>query len=416
MIQNINIGLLSALNLLILFSYQWYIVNYFGTGTETDAFFASMTLPLLILNIVNSSLISIIVPALAKEPKKYQQKQAWKLIAKIGLHTSILAIALGFTTHIWSKLLFFGFDQKTLDIVVDLTGIQLLAMVLTMTSSVQYAFYNARDSFAYPELISVLSGLASLILLYFLLPEFGIIIATWLYAAKFAIQILILSYGLGLPSLNHDKNIPDINIWRKIRTLIIGNIYYKSDMLVDRYLLSSAASGSLSLYYLAQQIYGSLSQILGKALISPSIPLLSRYHAKKEKNLFLSTYKKKLYILTATSILALITNLLIWNSSSTYLSTLGSLSGSDIYNLSNLFFWLSGFFFGAVLGQMSASAFYACGDASTPTKISMVMYTMYLPLKVISYLYWGVSGLAISTSVYYLMNASLLTIGFIIKK
>jgi Na+-driven multidrug efflux pump len=39
--------------------------------------------------------------------------------------------------------------------------------------------------------------------------------------------------------------------------------------------------------------------------------------------------------------------------------------------------------------------------------MSMLTYTAYIPGKVIAFYYWGVVGLAIATSIYYMANLSL---------
>jgi peptidoglycan biosynthesis protein MviN/MurJ (putative lipid II flippase) len=66
--------------------------------------------------------------------------------------------------------------------------------------------------------------------------------------------------------------------------------------------------------------------------------------------------------------------------------------------------WLGGMFFGSGTGQLCASTFYAMGDTRTPTRLSIVTYTVYVPAKIGSFWVWGIEGLALSTSAYYLVN------------
>ena len=64
-------------------------------------------------------------------------------------------------------------------------------------------------------------------------------------------------------------------------------------------------------------------------------------------------------------------------------------------------------FLGGVGGQICSSSFYACGDTTTPTRMSMLTYTAYIPGKVAGFYFGGVMGLAIVTSIYYITNLSL---------
>lgn len=65
---------------------------------------------------------------------------------------------------------------------------------------------------------------------------------------------------------------------------------------------------------------------------------------------------------------------------------------------------LSGFFSGGILGSVISSAFYAKGDTKTPTRINTILFTIYLPLKFLAFSLYGITGLAISISTYYILN------------
>ena len=51
--------------------------------------------------------------------------------------------------------------------------------------------------------------------------------------------------------------------------LLLGTSYFKTDALLDRFLMSMAPSGELSLLYFGQQLYEIATWILGKALNIP---------------------------------------------------------------------------------------------------------------------------------------------------
>jgi len=61
-------------------------------------------------------------------------------------------------------------------------------------------------------------------------------------------------------------------------------------------------------------------------------------------------------------------------------------------------------FLGSILGQISSTSFYASGDTSTPTRLSIWTYTVYLPLKVLAFLRAGIMGLALATSALLIVN------------
>jgi putative peptidoglycan lipid II flippase len=65
---------------------------------------------------------------------------------------------------------------------------------------------------------------------------------------------------------------------------------------------------------------------------------------------------------------------------------------------------LVGFLVGGASGQVTATTFYAMGDTRTPTKLSIWTYSIYIPVKVIIFLHYGLLGLALTTSIYITVN------------
>ena len=86
----------------------------------------------------------------------------------------------------------------------------------------------------------------------------------------------------------------------------------------------------------------------------------------------------------------------------------GNISADNMKQLWWILIWLGGVLIGGAVGQICASSFYACGDTTTPTHLSIFTYTIYIPGKIVAFNLWGVKGLAIVTSAYYLINLFLL--------
>ena len=81
-----------------------------------------------------------------------------------------------------------------------------------------------------------------------------------------------------------------------------------------------------------------------------------------------------------------------------------NISAKNISELWWIMIWLGGMFVGGVAGQISSSAFYASGDTKTPTRIGIYSYTFYMPLKIVLFYFYGVQGIAIITSAFFLVN------------
>ena len=82
----------------------------------------------------------------------------------------------------------------------------------------------------------------------------------------------------------------------------------------------------------------------------------------------------------------------------------GGVTAENVYTLWLVMITLTGAFAGGVCGQMASGAFYAMGDTKTPTKVSAVIFTLYLPLKIAVFLGYGLIGLAVTMSAYFVIN------------
>lgn len=402
--QTIQLGTLSVANIGIAFLFQWYVLTQLGPGMETDALFAGMTIPQLVLAVISGSLMHVLVPLLAGEDEVRLRHDAWGFLVLVGGLFGLLAAILYVAAPWWVPLTVPGFSDAGLALTVDLTRIQLIGMVFAAINGVQWAAYHARQQFVWAEFTPILASAFALLLLIWALPRFGVIAAAWISVLRMGLQTLLLAPGMGKP-VWPDLRSPAISAaWQRIKPLLLGTAYYKTDPLVDRFLLSTASSGSLSLYYLAQQIYGAVSQVINKAIAAPLVPLLSKLHKAGDIEGFRRAYHRKLLQVGSISLAGLLILGLLGQALLTFLVGHGNVSADNVAELWWIMIWLCGMFIGGAMGQISSSSFYALGDTTTPTRIGIYSYTFYIPVKLALFYYFGVMGLALVTSMFFIVN------------
>ncbi len=399
--QTVQLGALSAINIGLAFLFQWYVLTHLGPGVETDALFAGMTLPQLVLAVISGSLMHVLVPLLAGEEKEQLRHDAWGFLVLVGAMFGSLAIILYATAPWWIPATLPGFNVAAQTLTVDLTRIQLIGMVFAAINGVQWAAYHARQQFVWAEFTPILASAFALGLLVVALPRYGVTAAAWISTMRMGLQTLLLAPGMGRP-VWPDLRSPAISAaWQRIKPLMLGSLYYKTDPLVDRYLLSIAESGSVSLYYLAQQIYGAVSQVTNKAISAPMVPILSKLYKAGDHYGFQRIYRQKLIHMTVLSCFGLLILGSIGQSILGLIIGHGHVSAENVKELWWIMIWLSGMFLAGGAGQICSLAFYSCGDTKTPVNVGMLTYTIYIPIKVMAFYIWGVIGLAMATSIYY---------------
>jgi len=414
--QTLQLGALSAANIGIAFLFQWYVITQLGPGLESDALFAGMTIPQLVLAVISGSLMHVLVPILAGESEERLRHNAWSLLVLIGGLFGFLSVVLYATAPWWVPFTVPGFDEAGKTLTVELTRIQLVGMVFTAINGVQWAAYHARQQFLWAEFTPILASTFALLLLVWALPHYGVIAAAWIGSLRMALQTLLLSLGMGRPVRPSLKSLAIQQAWYRIKPLLLGTAYYKTDQLIDRFLLSTASSGSLSLYYLGQQIFGAANQVLNKAIVAPLVPMLSKLYKAGDTAGFKRAYRRKLIQMAGISLFSL----LILGFFGQYLLSLlvgyGKLSSQNLELLWLMMLLMSGQFAIGNLGMIMTAMFYSVGDTKSPTIVGVVAYTLGVTIKILMFYYAGALGLALGVTIYFIISLSLMAQKIHVKK
>ena len=404
----LSLGALAGANLILVFLFQGFVLVKVGPGVETDALFAGMVLPQLVLAVISGSLMHVLVPYLAGEEENRVQQDTWGIFIVVGIAFGSLSAALYIFAPFWVPWIVPGFSPAGKTLTVALTRIQLIGVSFTALTGVLWAVYHARQQFLWAEFSPLLPNLLGLGCLIWALPRFGITAVAWILVLRTLFHLLLLLPGL--PAYRKpDWRSPNLSVvWRRIKPLLLGSAYYKTDLLVDRFLSSMAPAGGLSLLYLAQQVYGAANEIINKAIAAPMVPLLAGQAKSGNWTQFHGTYRKRLLwmgILTGGGYAALLLE------GKYFLGILighGGVTEQNIALLQSILICLGGVFIGGALGQILSTAFYAKTDTVTPTKIGAIVFTLGIMFKIFGFFLYGILGIAIGSSLHYLLAVAAL--------
>jgi putative peptidoglycan lipid II flippase len=400
----VALGILVTVNLALQFLFQWYIVVSLGAGVESDAFFGTMALPQFILLVLSGSLTMVLVPMISVYKGESFRKEAWNYFQGVGFLFGALALLLFVTAQWWVAWVLPGFKGEAYSLAVQLSKIQLLAMVFSAMLSLLWAVHSSLENFYFIEASSIVANLVTLIFLFFVLEWGGIYAAAWLSVLRVFLQMLFLTKALGPYQKPTLASASFKTAWAKLRPLLLGNFYFKTDMLADRYLASIGTGGELTLFNLAQQLYAAGNSILTKVLVNTMIPSLARKHANGDETGFGKLFKKRLLVGILVTVLLLLLIGVVGQWVLSLMFSFKNFAASDVHRLWWLLLLLGGFWVTALIGSITSGAFYAKGNTKTPTRLSVVAFTCYIPLKFYFYYQFGISGLALSISIYYIIS------------
>ncbi|MGI9168222.1 MAG: lipid II flippase MurJ [Pyrinomonadaceae bacterium] len=407
MTLTITLACLAGGNVLLTLLIQWCIITRLGIGSETDALFAGIALPQLILNIAASSLTLVLVPLLATKDESSFGQDAWAFLLAIGAIFALLALVFYATAGLWVRWLVPGFSPDSQALTVGLARIQLVTMVFAIAASVPISAWQARRKFVRAEVSSLISTLGALLMLLWLFPRYGVFAAAWSLGLRAGLQILWLLPGVMRPEWPQWKSPTVLEAWRRARRLLFSTAYYQTDTLVDRFLSSISQTGGLSSLYLAQQFYGAANLVGDRAIAVPMTPPLALAAQGGNWSTFKTLYRKRLLAMGILSSTIYLSLFFFGNAILRLLIGYGTVTAENVRLLWLMMISLGGFYLAGTMGQITSKTFYAMGDTRTPTRLSVLLYTVYIPAKIFIFFAYGLMGLAVTTSVYVAVTLAL---------
>ncbi len=399
-----TLAALAISNAVLAILMPWYVVTRLGVGIETDSYFASGALPQLIFLVVSFSLAQVLVPLLATEDEETFRRDAWGFFIAVSALFSLLALLLFVTAGYWVPLFVPGFSDKAKQLTVSLSRIQLLAMVGNASVAVLWSVYYARQKFIWAELSAILANVAALLFLIWTLPHYGIPAAAWAAVLNLGLKVGLLFPVLGRWQWPQWDSYAMREAWRRIKPFLLGQTYSRTDPLIDRFLTSMSIAGDLSLLYIGQQIYSAINLIITKAVSAPTVPRLALAAKSGDWPNFRRIYRHRLFWMAGLALAACIVLLVFGEPLLHLLIGHGGITAQNVRMLWWIMLGLIGLLIGGTAGQVTAVAFYAMGDTKTPTMLFVWTFTIYVPIKFLVFLHYGLLGLAIATSVHLIIN------------
>jgi putative peptidoglycan lipid II flippase len=399
-----GLSIVVIINLALQFLFQWYIIVCFGAGTVTDAFFGTMAVPQFILLILSGSLTLVLVPVMSQYSGITFLKEAWTYFAGAGILFTSIALLLLITAQWWVHFLFPAFKGDAFVLCLNLSRIQLLAMILSALLSIVWAIHSAKENFILMETSSIIANVIAFSLLYFAIKYYGIYAAAWVSVVKVLLQLILLVKILG-PYQKPSLNSPSFKtVWKKLKPLLLGNTYYKTDILIDRHLTSMGVNGELTLFNLAQQIYSMGYSVLSKVLVNTMVPQMAKANGSADEKNYNQIFKRRLLISLAITTGIFILFAIIGKWVLVFIFSFKNFDSAYVTKLWWVMIFLGGYWIIGSAGAVTSAAFYAKGNTVTPTRLGAILFTLFIPIKIYCYHRYGIIGLVIAISVYYVTS------------
>ena len=397
--QLLAISFLVFLNYFFQFLFNWLIVTRVGPSNNTDIFFGALAVPQMVLNVVSGAFIFVITPILSRLKGNELLNEVWNFLYAMAILFMVLFAIFYISSNLWLTIVLPGFNQNDLSTALTILRIQLISVVFSSLTSVIWSFNNSQGKYYRIEITSVIINVISLCFLYQVMDKWGIIGASYVMLARALMPLIFLFNTIGrLRKFNYNSSIFKLGI-NKVVPLVFSSAYYKSDQVIEKYLTSTSASGMLTILHFSQQLYGAGVSILNRSLVTTIIPQLTN-----ADQFFYPLYLKRLKVLSLIGAVPLVILFAYGRDILNFTPGLSRFDSSQLQSLYYILIFSSGYWLGDILGALTAAAFYSKGDTKTPSTISIITFTIYIPLKIVAFRYYGIYGLCVASSIYFVSN------------
>ena len=399
-----TVGYLTFISRIFGFIRDVLIASIVGAGFVADAFFVAFKLPNLFRRLfAEGAFNAAFIPVLSSEIKRAGKDAAIQFSSRVVsvlfwfllLLVIIFEIFMPFFMHFLAP----GFveDPEKFDLAVKFTRITFPYILFISLVSLQAGLLNTFNHFAAAAATPILLNLSLIFFLTVLFeyfPDAGYALSWGVFAAGI-IQLLWMSSALNLKSLNLKLFMP----------AALGAGVYQINLLVDIILASTLSTGSISYLYFADRVSQLPIGVIGVALGTALLPLLSRYLKARKYSQALRSQNQAIEISLLFSFPASVALIILSEFIVITLFQRGAFTEFESQQTAKALIAFSSGLPAYILIKVLAPGFFAREDTKTPVKIAVVAMILNLILNLILMIPLAHVGLALATALSSWVNA-----------
>jgi len=397
--RGFTLATIASSDLLISLCMQLYVVTVVGVGSSTDAYFAGQVIPVSIYGILQLPLQRAIIAAFAgRDAAVFPAARLWLMFTVLAacLLGALAALAPFYLRYVFPSLAAGEFRTTT-----HIFWLQSAAVVLMTGNLILSSLNQVVGRFVQCELVNVTSTVASACVVLATVGELGVVALA--LGAVFKAALSALAYRAMLRGRIGSGKSPWSEVWSIVRPMVAAGSLSKFAPVVDRSIASAAAAGSLTLLTLAQTIYSAATVLVERAVVAPLLPGLRR-----QGNSRATVATAGWLALCAVVVVAVVVVGVALAAHSTMIHRW--LSAEQLRMLVGCLLALGGFSVGGLSGQWLSAALVVLGRADLSSRVAIYGFLLSVPMKLAAFSLWGIYGLALAISCYYLLNALIMAV------
>ena len=423
------VGSLTFLSRILGYFRDLLIARVIGAGLISDCFFVAFKLPNLFRRILGEGAMNAaFIPVVSGVRTKSGKKSADAFFSNIFSFLLVALLAFVLILEIFMPLIItliapgFSDNPEKFNHSINLTRLTFPFVLFICLTSLMGAYLNTLGKFASMAVTPIILNLSLIftLLIFFKSENLFLISSTLSFVVSIAgiIQVIWMYYNIRrnksklsinfsfLKTFKSDKEIT--KFFKLLLPAILGNGAYQINLLIDMILASTLPDGSISFLYYADRVNQLPLGVLGIAIGTALLPVLSSQVKKNQKKEAEKSISKAIKFGILFSIPAFFGLLIFSENIISFLFFRGAFEYKDVQATSVALIALCCGLPAFIMIKILVIPFFANEDTKTPIKISLFCMSINLILNLILIREFLHVGLAISTSVSAWINFILL--------
>lgn len=257
--------------------------NYFGITRAMDAYYAALTFPGLVNNVLLASFGAVFIPVFIR--CGLRDREDANRVASIAINFLLLLFLVGAAALFVCapqvvRYGFRGFSPETASLTVGLLRIVCFSVVLTGAVGAMTGILNAFEHFLWPAVSNMLVAAATILFVVAGVGRWGIYTMAYGLCAGLLAQVAVLYPVTGRRGYRHrwcfDLGDPAVREMLSLALLfLIGIVTAQINIVVDRLMASSLAPGSIAALGYAGKLVQVPIMIFAGSLATAAFPFFS---------------------------------------------------------------------------------------------------------------------------------------------
>ncbi|HXG91036.1 MAG TPA: murein biosynthesis integral membrane protein MurJ [Blastocatellia bacterium] len=415
----VTIGSLTAIVKVASTLKEMAIAREFGAGDGLDAFLIAYLVPSFAINVVAGSFNAALIPTFIQVRVREGREAAQELYSSVMVCSITLLVLLSILIAAASPrllpILASGFAPEKLALTQKLFFILLPLIPLSGLFATWAAILNASERFALAAIAPIMTPFAVIGMVLLLGGEWGIYSYAIAIIAGTIIEGALLARALSRQNISivprwNGLNRQTRQVMKQYAPMIAAGLLMNSTVVVDQAMAATLGAGSVSALSYGNKVVAMMLGIGSLALSTAILPQFSRIVSEGDWRSLrhtLKTYARLSFIVTVPLTLAfmllshLIVRVLFERGAFTANDT-ATISSVQVFYLLQVPFYVAGLLFVRLISALKANSILMWGTfISAVTNITLD----YLLMK-----WLGVSGIALSTSIVYMVSFAFLSL------